>query len=55
MNNLNKLAEDNKNKIKEFIENGDQEGLQVQLQAQILINKERNKLANKLGMVIIPK
>lgn len=55
MNNLNKLAEDNKNKIKEFIENGDQEGLQVQLQAQILINKERNQLANKLGMVIIPK
>lgn len=52
---LNKLVEDNKQKINEMIANNDEEGLLIQLRAQVLIDKERKELSQKLGMVIIPK
>jgi len=52
---LNKLVEDNKQKINEMIANKDEAGLLVQLRAQILIDRERKELSQKLGMVIIPK
>lgn len=54
MQSLNLIVEENKQKINELIANKDEEGLIIQLRAQLLIDKERKEIAEKLGIVVIP-
>ena len=55
MHALNKLVMENRKKINEMISSNDEEGLLIQLKAQVLIDKERSALSQKIGMVIVPK